>query len=328
MDRYFKKIKILIEKNLVEVRKNEINSNYHTLTTYWNVGMKLVEAQGEKERARYGEKLIRDYSEKLTELYGKGYDYRNLFRMKQLYLCYPKVHALRGQLNWTILKLLLPIKNENKRNYYINSCIEHNFSVRQLNNYVRSNAYERLINKDDIKLKYVDDEQNNNSDILDMIKDPILITINKSIDKITEKALKEFMLERIEKTMLELGVGFCFAGSDIPIKIDNKILKPDLVFFNTELDCYVILELKLEELTIKDIGQTEFYIKYYDSHRKKPYYNLTIGITISKKINNNLLKYNEKENIRHTTYKLIEKWLYSIILSTIHFISYKTIYKL
>ena len=107
--------------------------------------------------------------------------------------------------------------------------------------------------------------------------------------------------------MLELGIGFAYVGTEVPIKIDNKILRPDLVFFNTELACYVIIELKLKELTIRDIGQIEFYIKYYDSNIKKPFYNPTIGITISKKVNKNIVNYNEKKNIRHSEYELIGK---------------------
>ena len=114
------------------------------------------------------------------------------------------------------------------------------------------------------------------------------------------------MLEQIEKTMLELGIGFAFVATEKPIKIDNKILRPDLVFFNYELNCFVILELKLKELTIKDIGQIEFYVKVYDKDIKKHFHNPTIGITISKRVNRNIINYNEKANIKHSTYELIE----------------------
>ena len=169
MDKHYKNIKQLIENNLIEVKKQEISTNYHTLITYYNVGKELIEAQGGEARAKYGNQLIKEYSIKLTGEYGKGYDYKNLFRMRQLYLSFPKVATVWRQLNWSIIKLILPIKNENKRNYYINSCIEHNFSVRQLRDYIKTNAYERLVNKDNIKLKYIDNE-NNNLDILDMIK--------------------------------------------------------------------------------------------------------------------------------------------------------------
>ena len=302
-DKHFTNIRILIEGNLVELKKNELSSNYHTLITYFNIGKEIVAAQGGEQRAKYGDNLINKYSLLLEKEYGTRYKRANLMLMRQLYLTFPKVHALRGQLSWTVLKLLLPIKNENKRNYYINSAIEHNFSVRGLRDYIKTNAYERLVKKENIKLKYISDTKEE-TDILSMIKDPILITINESIDKITEKALKKFVLAQIEHT--QLGIGFCFAGSEVPIKIDNKILRPDLVFFNTELACYVIIEVKLKELTIKDIGQIEFYVRYYDTSIKKPFYNPTIGITISKKVNKKVIAYNHKPNIKHSTYEFVE----------------------
>ena len=389
MDKHFNNIKDLIENNLIEVKRQEISTNYHTLITYFNVGKELIEAQGGEERAKYGNSLIKEYSVELTKKFSKGYNTTNLKRMRQLYLYFRKVgpvgpqlegeqkserigapvgHQLKGEqkgappahqldnlskegpvapkskllekgaalrhqlekaeklapvaqqlehnsnigplrqlftrLTWTHFKSILPIKDENKRNFYINSIIEHNFSKRQLIDYIKSNAYERLINKGYVKLKYID-VNNEDSSILDIIKNPILIIINKSIDKITEKALRKFMLEQIELTMLELGAGFAYVGSEKPIRIDNKILRPDLVFFNYDYNCFVILELKLNELTIRDIGQIEFYVKVYDSDIKKPFHNPTIGITVSKRVNPTLLDYNSKENIKHSTYELI-----------------------
>jgi len=319
MDKHYKNIKNLIENNLVEIRKQELNVNYHTIKTNYEIGKEIVRAQSNQKRAKYGTGLINKYAIFLEKEYGAKYKRSNLMLMRQFYLTFQKVHALRGQLgesfpkvvtlsrflSWSHFKILLPIKEEDKRNYYINSCVEHNFSSRQLINYIKSNAYERLVNKDNIELKYIDGDANENITILNMIKDPILITINKSIDKITEKALKKFMLEQIEKTMLELGIGFYYGGSEIPIKVNNKTLRPDLVFFNTELNCHVIIELKLNELTIKDIGQIEFYVKYYDSNKKKPFHNPTIGITISKKVDKNMIEVNKKDNIEHSTYKLV-----------------------
>ena len=309
MDKHYENIKVLIENNLVETKKNEIKNNYHTLTTYFNVGKNIVDAQGGETRAKYGDNLIKEYSHKLTEEYGKQYSERTLRNMRQFFLTFKSKQiwlTVSAKLNWSHFESLLPIKNESKRNYYINSTIEHNFSVRQLREYIKTNAYERLIGNDDIKLKHNIPSSNDNADIMKMIKKPILIVINKSTNKINENALKQLMIEQIEKTMLELGAGFAFVGSEIPIRIDNKILKPDLVFFNYEFNCFVILELKLKELTIKDIGQIEFYIKYYDSDIKKPFHNPTIGITISERVNKSLIDYNQKDNIEHTTYELIE----------------------
>ena len=114
MDKYYKNIKNLIESNLVTVKKNEINSNYNTLITYFNVGKLLYEAQGGNIRAKYGNEIIKKYSAKLSDEYGKGYDESNLKRMRQLYLSFQKSGALPHQLNWTIISILLPIKMNQK----------------------------------------------------------------------------------------------------------------------------------------------------------------------------------------------------------------------
>ena len=145
MDKHYKNIKNLIENNLVEVKKYEISSNSHTLLTYYNIGKEIVEAQSGETRAKYGEELIKSYSLKLEKEYGKNYSYRSLWKMRQFYLTIPKLPTLSAQLNWSIIQEIIPIKEESKRNYYINSVIEHSFSVRQLREYIKTNAYERLV---------------------------------------------------------------------------------------------------------------------------------------------------------------------------------------
>ncbi|MBQ7141182.1 MAG: DUF1016 family protein [Bacilli bacterium] len=307
MDKYLGNIKTLIEDNIVEIKKQQISVNNHTLITYFNIGKLLVSAQGGKKRSKYGDKLIKEYSIILTNEYGKFYSYRNLWFMKQLYLTFEKVNSLSSQLTWTHYRYILPIKNESKRNYYINLSIENRLSVRELIKEIKNNSYERLIgDKDNIKLKYTNDNNTTNLTILDMIKDPILISIgNKNIDKLTEKALKKYILESIEKVLLELGCGFSFVGSEKRIKVGNNYRFIDLVFFNIELNCYVLLELKINKLDIKDIGQLEFYVKYYDTEIKKDFHNTTIGIIICKKNDPNISKYNNS-NIFISSYQLID----------------------
>ena len=160
MDKYYSNIRNLIENNIVEVKKNIISSNNHTLITYFNVGKLIVEAQVGEKRAKYGDGLIKEYSKKLTLEFGKFYSYRNLWFMRQFYLTFKKVNSLSSQLSWTHYRYILPIKNESKRTYYINLAIDNKLSVRQLINEIKNNSYERLIgDKDNIKLKY--NNQNN-----------------------------------------------------------------------------------------------------------------------------------------------------------------------
>ena len=139
-----------------------------------------------------------------------------------------------------------------------------------------------------------------------MIKEPILISIGKTkVDKITEKALKKYILESIEKILLELGVGFSFVGSEKKIKVGNSYRYIDLVFFNYKLNCFILIELKINKLDIRDIGQLEFYVKYYDDEIKEDFHNTTIGIIICKKNNKSISKYNNP-NIYVSSYELIE----------------------
>ncbi|MBE6153748.1 MAG: DUF1016 domain-containing protein [Firmicutes bacterium] len=305
MDKYYNNIKVLIENNIIEVKKQEISVNNHTLMTYFNVGKLLVEAQGGETRAKYGNGLIKRYSNKLTLEYGKGYDYTNLSRMRDLYLCFQKVGTVCQQLSWSHYRRILPIKNDSKRNYYINLVIENRLSVRQLINEIKNNSYERLIgDKDNIELKYINDNSKQMT-ILDMIKDPILISIgNTKVDRLTEKALKCYILDNIEKILLELGVGFSFVGSEKKIKVGDSYRYIDLVFFNYKLNCFVLIELKINKLDIKDIGQLEFYVRYYNDEIKEDFHNTTIGIIVCKKNDKSISKYGDS-NIYVSSYELV-----------------------
>jgi len=221
---YLNNIKNLIEKDIVLNKKHRMIENNSILTTYFEIGKLIVEAQGGYERAKYGNGLIKNWSQELTKLYGKGYDYTNLSRMRQLYLVFQKVGSVSQQLTWTHYRYILSFKDNSKINYYINLCVKQNLSSRQLIEKIKSNEYERLGYKEEIKL--INEEQE--TTIKDMIKNPILINTSKEVDKLSEKALKCFILEKIKKFLLELGYGFTYVGSEY--KLGG--FKCDLLFLN------------------------------------------------------------------------------------------------
>ena len=192
---YLNSIKELIEKNIVLKRKHKLIEENSTLTTYFEIGRLLVEAQGGESRAKYGNGVIKEWSKELTNLYGKGYDVSNLKRMRQLYITFQKGATVWHQLSWSNLKYILSLSDENKRNYYINLCIKQNLSVRQLQEKIKNKEFERLQYKNKIELI----DSYSHITIKDMIKNPILIRTNKNIDKLSEKALKQFILEKIEE---------------------------------------------------------------------------------------------------------------------------------
>ena len=139
---YYNKIKDVIEKKEVNEGVRILQSNKDTLNAYYEIGRLLVEAQGGEKKAKYGNELIKNWSIKLVEQYGKGYDYTNLTRMRNLYLVFEKLGPA-GQLfsiSWTHWRYLLPIKNENERNYYINQCILNNLSKRELIKLIKEKA--------------------------------------------------------------------------------------------------------------------------------------------------------------------------------------------
>ena len=221
--------------------------------------------------------------------------------MRQFYVLFGKVAPLAQHfltnLTWTNLSIILPIKDSNKRNYYINLCIKQNLSKRQLIEKIKSNEYERLEYKD--KIEIINDSSESLT-IKDMIKNPIIINTTKNIDKLSEKALKEFILDSIEKFLLELGVGFTYVGSEYKL----GRYRCDLLFFNTELLSYVAIELKIRELRPIDVGQINYYMKYIDYNIKKEYMNNTIGIIMSKEDNEIVIKYITDDRILFTTYEI------------------------
>jgi len=292
---YLDNIKNLIEKDIVLKKKHKLIENNSTLNTYFEIGKLIIEAQGGKDKAKYGDGLIKEWSKELTNLYGKGYDISNLKRMRQLFLTFQKGAPVE-HLSWSHYKYILPLKEASKRNYYINICIKQNLSKRQLIEKIKNQEYERLKFKENIKLT------NNNTEITikDMIKDPIHININKNIDKLSEKALKDFILEKIEEFLLELGYGFAFIGSEV--KLGNY--RCDLLFINYELNSFVVIELKTRKLKPIDIGQIKYYMGYIDEYLKKDYMNNTIGVILCKEGNEIVLKFCTDERIFMSTYKL------------------------
>ena len=241
---------------------------------------------------------------KLSEIYGKNYGKELLRRCRKYYLLFEKSSTL-SSISWSQIVELLSIKNENERNYYINQVILNNLSVRELREMIKNKAYDRLsyADKENIKLIY-----NNNSTSLtieDMIKDPILIKTNKETNKLNEKALHKYIISMLENKFLELGTGFALVGHEYKIKINNRSYKIDLLFFNINLNSYIVIELKTKEFKPQDIGQLELYVNYVDKNIKLSNHNKTIGILIVKKKDKYVIEYVTNKDIFITTYKLV-----------------------
>ena len=298
------------KKELIKlVEKTEINKGYHDyfknkdlVNNYFEIGKLLIEAQGGEEHDTYGNKLIKTWSAELTEKFGKGYDASNLRRFRQFYSEFKMCGPLGHILTWTNIRLLLPIKNENKRNYYINMCIKKNLSKRALEKEIKNNAFERLSLADKENIKLISDK-NEVLTIKDTLKDPVLITINEDLDNVSEEKLVKIIRKELEIFLLELGCGYTYVGKEV--RMGESYC--DLLFFNTEFLCYVVIELKIRKIKKEDIGQLEYYINYVDENMKKESFNPTIGVLVAKEGNYLVMKYCTNKNIYKTTYKIINE---------------------
>ena len=291
---YYNEIKNELVNNEVYKRVKDYSKNKNELSTYYNVGKLLIEAQGGEERAKYGDGLIKEYSKKLSEELGGKYNITTLKRMRQFYLIIEKGATLWHQLTWSHYRELLTFDNVDEINYYIKQTGDYNLSVRELKEKIKSKEYQRL--DDNTKLKLINKEE---TVVSDFIKNPIIIRNKYNVDKehITEKILQKLILEDIEKFLLELGTGFSFIKSEYKIKIGSTYNYIDLLLFNYTYNCFVVIELKVTELKKEHIGQIEVYMNYVDKNIKTINQDKTIGVIICKKDNGYYIEYSSDSRI-------------------------------
>ena len=292
---YYNEIKEIFVKNEVYKKVKDYSKNKGDLNTYFEVGRLIVEAQGGEARAKYGNKLIKEYSIRLTRELGKGYTERNLRNMRSFYIKFRKWHTLCAELTWSHYRLLLSINNENQCNYYICITRKLNLSVRELRERIKSKEYERLGKNVDIEKPKVES----------LIKNPILIKVNNKNEKLTEYALHQSILENIDDFLKELGIGFTYVGSEVKIKLGDRYNYIDFLLFNTNFNCYVVVEFKITELKAEHIGQIIKYIGYVDKNIRKSFHYETVGVIICKKENKYVMEYCTNPNIFVSTYQTI-----------------------
>lgn len=292
---YYEDIKKELINNEINRKVKTYSINKNDLTTYYNVGKTLNEAG-----KCYGESIIKEYSKKLTNELGKGYGVSNLRRFRQFYLMVEKGAPLAHFLTWSHYVELLTIKDINKLIYYINITISQNLSKRELRNKIKNKEYERL--DEETKNKLINNEKLN---IKDNIKNPILIKNIHNYIEITEKILQKLVLEDISSFMKELGDSFSFIDNEYKIKIGERYNYIDLLLFNIEFNCYVVVELKVTELKKEHIGQIQVYMNYIDKNLKKINQDKTIGIIICKKENKYVIEYSSDVRIVARTYELL-----------------------
>ena len=292
---YYNEIKTELINNEITKRVKDYSKNRSDLNTYYNVGKLLSEAG-----KHYGEGIIKEYSKRLTNELGKGYSISNLKNMRNFYVFFSKSQTMSGQLTWSHYIELLKLVDKEKINYYIKIIEEENLSVRELRKRIKNNDYERL--DEETKKKLKDKEK---LKLPDLVKNPLQIRNTSDYNEISEKVLQKLILEDISSFLKELGNGFCFIDNEYKIKMGDRYNYIDLLLFNYEFNCFVVVELKVTELRKEHIGQIEFYMNYIDKNLKNINQNKTIGIIICKKENRYVIEYCSDDRIIAREYKLI-----------------------
>ncbi|HAQ38867.1 MAG TPA: hypothetical protein DCQ58_10200 [Saprospirales bacterium] len=277
-----------IKHIVLNARKNVSQKvNQELILTYWQIGKEIVEAEQKNNiDNQTSRQIILNLSKQLTHEIGKGFSRSNLFNMRKLFMEYPDVQMLSGQLGWSHICELMIIEDKNKRSFYEKEAAVSSWSFKDLKRQIDSSLYERLLlsqgkaNKQKVlELAQKGQELSRAEDVL---KDPYVfeflgIPENKPL---LEKDLEAKLIRHIEDFLLELGKGFMFVGSQQRVTINNTHYYVDMVFYNKILRCYILIELKMTKLSIADGGQLNTYLNYYKTEVNDETDNPPIGIIL------------------------------------------------
>lgn len=283
-------------KELVISSRNKVYKtiNQEMLNLHWNIGKMISTIQGCSKRAAYGERVLNELSRRLTAEFGKGFSVQNLRNMRQFYRLFQIRQTVSSELSWSHYVEIIRIDDELKRNFYIQECINSNWSVRELERQIDSLLYERLaLSSDKDKVLELSKKGQVITNPKDIIKDPFVLEFLdiKEETNYLENDLEKNILKHIREFLLELGKGFSFVGNQVRITLDNEHYYSDLVFYNRILRCFVIIDLKIGKVSHQDIGQMQMYVNYYDRNIKQDNENATIGILLSTNKNETIVKY-------------------------------------
>lgn len=283
-----------IKQILVQARQKTYQAiNTAMVEAYWKIGERIVlEEQNGKQRAAYGEHILRELSKALTAELDKGFSYANLYNMRQFYNTYPDFqifYTLCSKLTWSHNRLIMRVDNAAAREYYLEEAAQQQWSVRTLERNINTFYYQRLITTQTI----TSDEPMETMNINDFVKDPYIFEFLKIEPqyRINEQELEGKLIDNLQYFLMELGKGFSFVGRQQRISTESSHFYIDLVFYNYLLKCFVVIDLKTTKLTHQDIGQLDMYVRMYDDLKRQPEDNPTIGILLCTETDRTIAKY-------------------------------------
>jgi predicted nuclease of restriction endonuclease-like (RecB) superfamily len=283
-------------RDILSAARNKVYSaaNFAMVEAYWHIGKSIVEKQGGETRAEYGAGLIAELSARMTVDFGKGFTATNLKYMRQFYLAFPIGHTLRDQLSWSHYRLLMRVENEQARQFYLDECAKSVWSTRQLERQINSFFYERLLssqNKNEVAAEIQILAPAKTPE--DIIRDPYVLEFLglEPSASFFESDLEQALIEHLQKFLLELGRGFSFVARQKRFTFDGRHFYIDLVFYNYLLKCFVLIDLKLGDLSHQDLGQMQMYVNYYTREMMNEGDNPPIGIVLCADKSDTVVKY-------------------------------------
>ena len=276
------------------------NVNIIAALTYWRVGRRIVEEeQGGDERARYGTRLIDELAKSLYPFYGERYSARRLRDYRQFYIQLPDFeiwHSRVPNLTWTHIRQVLPVVSADARYWYLREASREGWSARALARNVGSQYYQRLLHspkKDAVISEMLEKTAFCPPPSAEMVKSPVVAEFLNLIPNsdFTESDLEKSIIGHIGKFIMELGRGFSFVARQQHIVADGHDYFIDLVFYNYVLKCFFLIDLKTTELTHKDVGQMDMYVRMYDDLKRTDGDNPTIGLLLCTETGKDIVRY-------------------------------------
>ncbi|GGN31615.1 MULTISPECIES: PDDEXK nuclease domain-containing protein [Marinomonas] len=275
-------------QSVIKDVKKQVSTQVNSALTmmYWHIGKQIYNELLQQQRAEYGQAIVKALSRKLTNEFGKGFNYSALTRMQKFYSAFPEepiVATLSQQLNWSHIVLLLPIKDPLAQRFYAQMAVNDHWSVRTLRNRIDSMLFERtalskkpdeLIQQELAQLK----KQQITPNLL--LKDPYLLDFLDLKDHYLEKDLEDGILRELECFLLELGSGFSFIARQHRVQIGQEDFYIDLLFYNRKLKRLVALDLKLGKFKAAYKGQMELYLRYLAKYEQQPDELAPLGIIL------------------------------------------------
>ena len=267
----------------------------HITQTYWHLGQHIIEfEQVGKVKATYGKALLSNLARDLSLRYGKGFSRTNLVYMRLFYLRYPISQKPSDLLSWSHYVELLKIDDDLERSFYEKQAISERWSVPELKRQKASALFLRLAaSKNKTQILQLATRGQILEQASDLLHEPYVFEFLKIHEpyQISETRLETLLCNHLQQFLLELGKGFTFVGRQYRISINNIHYRVDLVFYHRILRCFVLIDLKINEVQHHDIGQMNMYMGYFASEENTQGDNPPIGIILTRDKDELLVEY-------------------------------------